>query len=79
MGEQLASVRQVVRSNIKLAVDQLNRELELAEILRIPIAVGVDNTIGRPIRVRVIDPRVEADIEEAKRRVYDNRHPEDSP
>lgn len=54
MGEQLDNVRRVVRSNIHLAVIQLNKELELAKVLRIAVAIDVDNTIGRPCQVKAV-------------------------
>jgi hypothetical protein len=47
------AVQKHLRESIVLLVSQLNRELELAEICRVNVAVDADNTIGRPCKVKV--------------------------
>lgn len=54
-------IKDHVRNNVELIVAQLNRELELAELVRLNIALHVDHTIGRPIKVTVVRLKVSED------------------
>jgi hypothetical protein len=49
-----AHIQKAVLRNVELAAEALNRELHLAEIVNLNIAIRADNTIGRPIRVVVV-------------------------
>lgn len=49
-----AHIQEAVLRNVELAAEALNRELHLAEIVRLNLAVHADNTIGQPIRVTVV-------------------------
>lgn len=55
--EQFKHVQEHVLNNIKLLVEQLNRELQLADVMRLNIAIHTDHTIGRPIKVTLFNLR----------------------